>query len=50
MDDRCQSERRPVGGGHSLFLSQLERTQLTLPAKLDLEHRGSPQSARFHSE
>lgn len=36
MDDRCQAERRPVGGGQSLFLSGLRRHNL--PFTLDSEH------------
>lgn len=34
MDDRCQSEGRPVGGGQSLFLSQLKSAQHVLSAGL----------------
>lgn len=50
MHDRCQSERRPGGGGQSLFLSQLERTQLTLKNWTLNTDRGSQQSPLFRSK
>lgn len=50
MDDRCQSKRRPVGGGQSLLLSHLKRTQRALQVGLRTHIECYSQFLVFHSQ